>query len=490
MSEPITRRKALTLGALGIGAIAAGATGLVVTQSSDDTTVGDPGEAWIEPPVLTSENGVLEMDLDVAETDVTVGGATVRMLTYNGSVPGPTLHLRPGDRLRVHLRNSLDRPTNLHTHGLSVSATGNSDNPFLRIGPGGTFDYEIDLPDDHPSGVCWYHPHHHGTVAAQLFGGLYGAIIVDTEDWATAAPRVVIVSDTTITDGRVADVSQMDRMAGRTGESLLTNGRIGPVLRAPAGSSERLLLINACSSRYLDLQLGGFDAQVRGRDSTRLPSPAATDRLLLAPGNRADVVVTVGSSSADLIAAAFDRGQMGMGMMGGQSTTAPEATVLSVVPDAQAPAPVVAEVAPTPLPDLRSRATVATRTLTMSMGGLAGGGGGMGGGGMGMRFVIDGQAFDPDRIDQSVRIGTVEEWTIVNQSPMNHPFHLHIWPMQLIRAAGADISGVEFRDVIDVPARQSVTVRIAFDRFPGNTVYHCHILDHEDLGMMGVVQAR
>ena len=86
-------------------------------------------------------------------------------------------------------------------------------------------------------------------------------------------------------------------------------------------------------------------------------------------------------------------------------------------------------------------------------------------------------------------LGTVEDWTIVNVSPMDHPFHLHVWPMQVLRAGSADVTGVDVRDVVDVPAGTSVTVRIAFDRFPGQTVYHCHILDHEDLGMMGVVDA-
>ncbi len=85
-----------------------------------------------------------------------------------------------------------------------MSAVGNGDNPFLRIDPGQTFEYEIDLPDDHPSGVFWYHPHQHGLVADQLFGGLYGAIIVDEDDWSDTAPRVVVVSDVTIAGGSVA----------------------------------------------------------------------------------------------------------------------------------------------------------------------------------------------------------------------------------------------------------------------------------------------
>ncbi|MER3393609.1 MAG: twin-arginine translocation signal domain-containing protein, partial [Microcella pacifica] len=110
MSEGITRRQVLALGAAGAGALAVGATGLVVSGLSSQ--VGTPesgpvpgpgGGAWAEPAVLTSQNGLLELDLRVAEANVLIGGSAVRMLSYNGTVPGPTLHLRPGDRLRVWL---------------------------------------------------------------------------------------------------------------------------------------------------------------------------------------------------------------------------------------------------------------------------------------------------------------------------------------------------------------------------------------------------
>ena len=109
-------------------------------------------------------------------------------------------------------------------------------------------------------------------------------------------------------------------------------------------------------------------------------------------------------------------------------------------------------------------------------------------GGM-MAFGFDGRAFDPARVDQRVGAETVEEWTIRNPTPMDHPFHLHIWPMQLTEVNGSAIDGPQWRDVVNVPARGSVVVRIAFARFTGLTVYHCHILDHEDLGMMGTVEA-
>ena len=103
---------------------------------------------------------------------------------------------------------------------------------------------------------------------------------------------------------------------------------------------------------------------------------------------------------------------------------------------------------------------------------------------------LDGQVFDASRVDQQVRPGTVEEWEIRTTSPMAHPFHLHVWPMQLTETGGVPVDIVSRQDVVNVPARSSVKVRIAFASFTGRTVYHCHILDHEDLGMIGVIDVR
>ena len=110
--------------------------------------------------------------------------------------------------------------------------------------------------------------------------------------------------------------------------------------------------------------------------------------------------------------------------------------------------------------------------------------------GRGVGLTIDGREFDAARVDTTVRLGTVEEWTIINDSPMDHPFHLHVWPMQVLARDGRPVDGSpQWLDVVNVAARTSVTVRVRLNDFPGRTVYHCHILDHEDLGMMGVVEA-
>ncbi|HEU4514078.1 MAG TPA: multicopper oxidase domain-containing protein [Nocardioidaceae bacterium] len=212
--------------------------------------------------------------------------------------------------------------------------------------------------------------------------------------------------------------------------------------------------------------------------------------MLLPPGNRADLLVAVGRSDGVLRAIPYDRG--GMGMMGGRASgdrgpvRLATLAVTGGAPDATGPLPSFAEPR-----DLRDEDVARRRELVL---GMAMGMGGMGmsaGRAMGdmMSFTIDGREFDHERVDQRVRRGAVEEWTIHNDSPMDHPFHLHVWPMQVLEENGRRHDRPVWQDVVNVPARGTVRVRIAFDRFDGRTVYHCHILDHEDRGMMGVVEA-
>jgi FtsP/CotA-like multicopper oxidase with cupredoxin domain len=417
---------------------------------------------------------------------VLIDGIRVTAMTYAGSLPGPTISVRAGDILTVTLTNKLSNPTNLHTHGLHVSPEGMSDNIFRRIDPGATADYRYEIPANHPPGVYWYHPHHHGMAADQVFGGLYGAIIVEEPvPLAVTAERVLVISDMTFDSaGRISGATQQDRMSGREGETMLVNGQPGGAMAARPGDRERWRIVNACSSRYLDLRLDGQTMHLLGNDSGRFAEPQATSQLLLMPGNRADVLVTMATGASVLQVILVDRGSAG-GMGGGsaRSTAVVELATLTVsgsivasaAPDSSGPAP----------RDLSTEAMTGSRTLTLAMGGGAGGMG-MGGGGM-MGFTIDGKTFDPTRVDQAVSAGAVEEWTIVNTSPMDHPFHLHVWPMQVV-TVGSQTSGVPtWQDVVNVPARSSSTVRIAFEDFTGTAVFHCHILDHEDNGMMGII---
>jgi FtsP/CotA-like multicopper oxidase with cupredoxin domain len=495
--EPITRRNALMLGGVGAAAIIAGGAGLTwaLTSGADQAE----GPTLAEPDILRSTNGKLTVRLTAAEASVPISGTRVAALTYNGSLPGPTLMVRAGDRIAVSLQNRLSSPTNLHTHGLHVSPQGNSDNPLVRIRPGETFDYEFQLPDSHPPGVYWYHPHHHGLTADQVFGGLYGAIIVeDSDPIETVRERILIISDMSFdSSGQIAQATQMDRMAGREGHTVLVNGQVNPELAAKPGERERWRVINACTSRFLKLRLDGQKLQLLGKDSGRFRIPEPVDEVLLTPGNRADLLVTASAGTSILRTLAADRGSAGA-MMGSSSSTDANLATLTVAGASAAAAPAVPHQS-TPR-DLRTAPLSGRRTLTFAMGAGGMGAGGMGGGGMGgggmavgsgmMGFTIDGKSFDPARVDTAVAAGAIEEWTLRNTSPMDHPFHLHVWPMQIIEQSSQKTATPLWQDVVNVPARGSVRVRIAFDDFTGKSVYHCHILDHEDNGMMGVIEVR
>lgn len=149
-----------------------------------------------------------------------------------------------------------------------------------------------------------------------------------------------------------------------------------------------------------------------------------------------------------------------------------------------APLPLPAALLPVPaLPQPeRTRRFSLAHAMGMGMGGMQHG---MGGGGMG--FVINGQPFDPDRIDTRVSLGSTEDWLIVNDDVMDHPFHLHVNPFQVISRAGRPEAQRRWKNTVLVKAGEEVRIRVAFRDFTGRTVYHCHNLDHEDLGLMGVL---
>jgi FtsP/CotA-like multicopper oxidase with cupredoxin domain len=478
---PISRRRALQLGGLGLLSAAVGGTGLAWPR--EEFPAPAAGGQLSEPETLHSQDGVLRVRLEAAQGPLTIGGRQATAYGYNGSLPGPTLRLRPGDRLQVRLVNRLDAPTNLHVHGLVVSPEGNADNVFVTVQPGGSFDYDYRLPADHPPGLYWYHPHHHGMVADQVFGGLYGAIVVeDPETLPVTRERVLVVSDITLDGaGRLQQPSMMARMLGREGQSVLVNGQVRPAFAARPGDRERWRIVNACAARYVRLRLDGQQLDLLGLDSGRFTGPRRVEEIVLATGNRADLLVTATAGTSLLEALGVDRGGMGGVGAAVSGDVGPLATFRVAGAAASGLPPVPSRPQPR---DLRGVEPAARRRLVFAMGiGAAMGPGGM-------SFTIDGRGFDPDRVDQTVAVGTVEEWTIANTSPMDHPMHLHVWSMQILAEAGRPVEEIRWQDVVNIPARGEVTVRIAFDRFSGRTVYHCHILDHEDNGMMGVIEAR
>ena len=467
----ISRRSFLALAASGAAAASA----------------GELRHAWSARPqrrinpaatsVVRSKAGLLKLDLVAQEMPISIPGTSRRALTYNGLLPGPQLELEPGDLVQLELHNRLKNPTNLHFHGLHIPPNGTADNVFLRVTPGQKQSYSFTLPDNHPAGLFYYHPHHHGTVADQVFGGLGGALLVRGEldripEVQAAQEEVLVLKDLPAAN----EGSGSGVMLGREGSILSVNGQVNPELQVAAGGLLRLRLLNASNARFWRLALEGHTMHLIATDGGALEQPVPLQELLLVPGERADVLVQVAPEGGRfrLSNLPYRRlGRPGMGMRR-PVTDQHQTDIVATVSTNGA-------VTPQPLPQRLLRveelsSPVRTRRFVMNHGMVPS---------MGMAFLINGERYSHARIDTRVRLGETEDWELVNTGVMDHPFHLHVNPMQVISRNGRPEPYRAWRDVVLVRSGETVRVRTRFNDFVGKSVYHCHIFDHEDLGMMG-----
>lgn len=245
------------------------------------------------PEVRRAENGVLETTLRASYGPVTIDGETATAMTFDGSYPAPTLVARPGDTIRIKLINELQDVTNLHTHGLHVSPSGNSDNVFLIIQPGTEFDFEIKIPADHPPGTYWYHPHVHGLTYAQVSGGMAGALIIeggldDIEGVKGRVDQVLVIQSAQFDDHNVVVPADDQDIHSQT---RTVNGQINPTLSIRPGEVQRWRLVNATSESFLMIGLEGHPLYQIAKDGNPLTRAVRLERLLIEPGCRADVLV-------------------------------------------------------------------------------------------------------------------------------------------------------------------------------------------------------
>ena len=444
---------------------------------------------------MTSQGGVLDLPLTAQAGSVSLAGRSAALYSYNGSVPGPRLEIRPGDQVRIRFVNRLPEVTNLHFHGLHVSPSGNADNVFLEIPPGENQTYEFSLPQDHRGGTYWYHPHVHHSIARQVWAGLAGLLIVrgeldDIPEIRDADEEFLVLKDFGLDangDLLTPDPSPQI-MQGREGDLVLVNGELNPTFRIPRDGLLRLRFLNASVARYYRLQLEDHPMYLIVTDGGPIAEPFEMRELLLAPGERAEVLIRGERSPGQyrLMNLPYRRFNMGMMeggcMMGGMPASSDEPTVLATLQYQEnrrsLPLP-TRLVSVAPLPEATEERQLVFGHSMMGM--------------EGMEFTINGMTFDPERTDTVVKVGTVEEWEIVNGGGMmmmdfDHPFHIHTNAFQVVSENDQSPRFSAWRDIVNVPMGGSVRIRIPFQDFPGRTVYHCHILDHEDLGMMAVIE--
>ncbi len=481
----------------------AGTAGSVLLSQCSRNNTSTPLVKPANGNVLTSKsNGLLETTLVARSSLLQLGQQKGTLMSYNGQIPGPRLEAKPGDTVKINFTNQLSQPTNLHYHGLHISPTENADNIFLSVAPGQTQVYEFTLPKNHPGGTFFYHPHLHEFVAEQVFGGLGGIFVVRGEldeipEIKAAQEEFLFLKDFALdANGQIPEPGHMDLMRGREGSILSVNGQINPTINIPSQGLLRLRIVNASSSRFYRLNLEEHPFYLIATSGGVIAKPIELTELLLSPGERAEVLVQGNRPPGNyrLLNLPYDRGG-DMGMMGGKmghgamgNSTAisspPEVLATLTYKDSvskQIPIPeklITVETLPEPSQ---------TRRIEMSM--FMGMKPGMG---MQMEFLFNQKSFDMNRVDANVKLGSIEDWELVNVDPdgMEHSFHIHTNRFQVISRNGKPDPYQAWEDTLRIRAKETVVIRIPFRDFVGKTVYHCHVLDHEDLGMMGIVEMK
>jgi len=440
---------------------------------------------------IASTDGLLEVSLKAQPSSKTLAGQSATLLTYNGQMPGPMLEARAGDRVRLTLSNEMDTATNLHYHGLHISPE--IDNVFREIAPKQQYTYEFQIPDNHPATMAWYHPHYHLNVASQVFGGLAGPLIIrgdldDIPEIQQADEAVVLLQDIEPDPQRSLQIHPLARRWGREGSLILANGQQNPTLNLPQNGLLRLRLVNASTSRIYQLQLRDHPWHLVATDRGAIAAPAELEMLLLSPGERAELLISGSREPGEysLISLPYDRGlaesrsalEGAVNQMAGvvRPTQTTVATLRYVEGDRASPLPLPTQLIPVePLPEPQ-----VTREFVLDHG--------LDPAAASTGFTINGQSFVMGRVNTRVRLNDVEEWRIINQASIDHPFHLHTNRFQVVARNGRPEPAAAWKDTVSLKGYESVTIRVRFDDFVGRTVYHCHILDHEDQGMMGVLE--
>ena len=426
---------------------------------------------------------VVEINLEARIAPVEIApGLTVEAWTYDGGIPGPLIRLRVGDRLIVHFTNRLPEPTTVHWHGLRVplpmdGVPGISQPP---VAPGASFTYDFVVPD---AGLFWYHPH--VMSAAQVGFGLYGALLVDDPDdgVGVADERVMVLSDLALSERGALESPEaggsIANVFGREGTHVLLNGHTRPSLTVRSGAPQRWRIVNAARSRYFNLDLGGLMFRQIGGDGGLQEYAVERDTLLLAPGERADVIVTPRLGAGETAVLRSVLVNRGMFTLEGrfpydELLTLTGASVASY--SGPAPSPVRRAIQPLPVTD----ATKVDLELALDQPPDAS-----------PEYSIRGRLYSARHKALHARVGETQVWTVTNSTKWSHPLHLHGFFFQVLDDKGIPVRPLAWKDTVDIPFERTVRLAVRFDDREGVTgawMLHCHILDHAEAGLMGVVQ--
>ncbi|KMW58710.1 Blue copper oxidase CueO precursor [Candidatus Rhodobacter oscarellae] len=421
-------------------------------------------------------------------------GAASATYGINSSYLGPVLRVKQGQTLPFDVSNGLADPTTLHWHGLHIPGPVDG-GPHQEIAPGQT--WSPDVPIQQRASMNWFHSHTHGRTAQQTYKGLAGVMLIEDDASLSAdLPRSYGVDDFTLVlqdklfdgAGRMRyEVSGEVFEDGFQGDTLVVNGAIAPLAQTVPRGLVRLRILNACNARFLTLSMAEGPVQVIASDGGFLAARVEADSILMSPGERYEILVDLRRAASNSLNVSFGEGGGFLaGLFGGAETAAltlnsnAEPGLDAALPDALAnlapPEPSAARVTRSFALEMDTGADLAA--LAANWGNFCGGG----------AMAINGQPMKMDRIDEAVRRGDTEIWRI-SVDDMLHPFHIHGGSFRILSQNGAPPPAYAqgWKDMVHVEDGWS-EVMMRFDHeAPADApyMYHCHILEHEDCGMMG-----
>ncbi len=446
---------------------------------------------WI-PDTLSGP--VINLSLAASQKQILPGTQT-QTLAYNGMpMLGPTLMLRRGWQIQTTVQNNLPDTSTLHWHGLHVSAHADG-GPHSPILPGQQWNPHFTCLDK--AATYWYHPHFHKKTARQTLSGAAGLVIVrDAEEAALALPRRYGIDDfPLIIQSLETDAQNQIRPEGQQDSLLLVNGTHKAYLSVPA-QWVRFRLLNASNARnfYLGLQ-DTLPLFLIGTDGGLLGKPLEMNRIKIAPGERAEVLVNFAGKTGQNFSLKSFGSEIPSGIQGGPTIPVPPGApslysplngqdfevlefrvggpvlpVISQLPDSLA--------AQTRIPETEAQRERNIRFSSAIPGSAVG------------PFLVNDSIFNMNRIDFSVPVNSTEIWTLYNQTTVAHPFHLHGFQFYILDRFGAPPPPEETgrKDMVLVSAQEQVRIIARFANFADTTMpymFHCHLLTHEDEGMMG-----
>ncbi len=489
-SKSSTRRTVLLGGAAIVGAAAVGFD-LSRTKPLSAASISGIRNPLAIPPIDRGEmlDGVRQFNLKIQDGETEFfANLVTKTRGINGNYLGPVLRFRKGETIRANVTNTLKESTTLHWHGFNLPAKADG-GPHQIIKPGTTWSPEFKVLEN--ASTMWFHAHMLGQTSQQVWQGLAGMVIIDDDNSdALNLPSTYGVDDIPVVlqdrsfdelGGMAYSTSMGSRMLGVRGDIPVINGTVKPFFEAVSGLV-RLRFLNGSNASIYGLEFSDKrEFRQIASDGGLLEAPVSMRHLRLAPGERAEIIVQLADNETVFLKSMSIPDNYGVmtKMMGGQTPNF-EILELRAKDKLSASYDLPVKLASLPAPVIPKSAKKRRFVLEMIGMGMMGGD----------SFAINGKPMDISVVNNVVPKDQSEIWEIFNAGPMAHPFHVHNTQYRILERNNAPPAPNEagFKDTVLVNPSETVRILVKFENYTDPVrpyMYHCHILEHEDGGMMG-----